>query len=110
MKLVLGILLDIIGHFLAYLQLQGQFKFNNVPLWVYTALGIPIGYIYVSATGLLVQHFEGQRWPVRLISFAIGAMVFAIMTKILFNESISYKTGTCLGLACCIVVIQVFWK
>jgi hypothetical protein len=54
--------------------------------------------------------FDGQIWPGRLIGFAVGAMVFAIMSVIIFGEAISLKTGVSLLLAIGILCIQLFWK
>ena len=46
----------------------------------------------------------------RLIGFAIGTIVFAIMSILLFGEPITPKTGVCLFLAFCILLIQLFMK
>ena len=58
----------------------------------------------------MVAHFDGQLWPSRLVGFAAGAMVFTIMSSAWFKEPLSLKTLVCLGLALCIMLIQLFWK
>jgi len=54
--------------------------------------------------------YNGQIWPSRLIGFAIGIIVFATMSILVFKEPINMKTFVCLMLACCILGVQIFWK
>ena len=58
----------------------------------------------------MVAHFDGNMWPSRLIGFATGAIVFTAMSWVWFREPLSLKTLICLGLAVCIMLIQLFWK
>jgi len=58
----------------------------------------------------MVQHFDGQLWPSRLIGFVIGTIMFTIMSVSLFGEPITIKTGVCLLLSLMILMVQLFWK
>ena len=91
---------------------EGQFKFQwakDNPL-IMSLMGIPLSLLYLGSVKHLVQYFDGQLWPSRLLGFAIGAIVFTGMSWIWFREPLSIKTLTCLGLALCIMGIQLFWK
>jgi multidrug transporter EmrE-like cation transporter len=54
--------------------------------------------------------YDGEKWPSRLLGFAIGAIVFTVMSWSWFREPLTLKTLVCLGLSVCIMLIQVFWK
>ena len=112
MKLIIGLALTVLAHIFSFVQLQGQFKYewmksNN---WFMIALGIPISYLYILSVKYLVETFDGDMWPSRLLGFAVGAIVFTVMAKCWFDEAFTVKTGVCLGLACCILAIQMLWK
>jgi hypothetical protein len=111
-KLIIATLLMILGQIGSFLQLQGGIKFGwyEKYLWVILLCSVPISYIYIRAVNLYVDAFEGQIWPSRLIGFALGIMVFTILSTVLFKEHITLKTGVCLGLSVSIVAIQLFWK
>ncbi len=72
--------------------------------------GIPISYLYIKSVNLYVQGFGGQIWPSRLIGFALGVVIFTILSSLLFQENMNLKTIICLILAFTIVAVQVFWK
>ena len=112
MKLLIGFSLGLLAQILTFIQLQGQFKFQwakENPFYM-SLLGIPLSLLYLQSVKHLVQHFEGQLWPSRLLGFAIGAIVFTGMSWMWFKEPLSLKTLICLGLAVCIMLIQLFWK
>ena len=58
----------------------------------------------------LVDGFDGQMWPSRLIGFGIGVIVFTIMAQLLFGEPLTSKTIACLILSLGIILVQLFWK
>lgn len=112
MNFILGLLYGIAAQILTFTQLQGQFKFEwakTNPFYM-ALMGIPISLLYLGSVKHLVAHFEGQLWPSRLLGFAIGAIVFTFMSWAWFREPLSLKTLVCLGLAVCIMLIQLFWK
>ena len=111
-KLILGTLLFLLGQTLVWYQINGQFIstwMKKHPLAV-SFLGVPISYVYIYATQYLVEAFDGDMWPQRLIGFSMGMIAFAFLTWLHLNRGITLKTGVTLTLAVVIVLIQVFWK
>ena len=111
--LFLGIFLFFVGQSLIWIQTNGQFVWKWVdknPLLMSIGLGIPISYMFIKATRLVVDHFDGSLWPSRFIGFALGIMTFTFLTWYFKGEFITWKTGTCLMLAASIITIQIFWK
>jgi hypothetical protein len=112
MNFFFGIILMIVGQFLAFVQMQGHYKFpwlkNN--LWFGLLLGIPISAIFMYGIHLLIKQYDGALWPSRIIGFSIGTMVYALMAHYWFNEQITTKTTICLFLSLLIILVQVFWK
>jgi len=66
--------------------------------------------MFTKSVRAFVEAFNGQIWPSRLIGFGIGATVFAFMSVIIFKETLSPKTLTCLALGLAIIIIQITWK
>ena len=111
-KLITGTLLFLLGQTLVWYQINGQFIsewMKKHPLAV-SFLGVPISYVYIYATQYLVEAFDGDMWPQRLIGFSMGMIAFAFLTWLHLNQGITLKTGVTLTLAVAIVLIQVFWK
>lgn len=111
-NLLLGFLYGIFAQVLTFLQLQGSVKYGwyeKYPIIV-LATSIPLSWAYIKSVENIVEHYKGEIWPSRLIGFGIGILVFFILSWFLFKEPITFKTLTCLLLACCIIAIQVFWK
>ena len=80
------------------------------PIFLSVVLGIPISYLYILASQQIYQALNGNMWPMRLIAFTMGILVFSVLTWIHFNQGITLKTLISLLLAIVIVLIQVFWK
>ena len=112
MKLLLGMLIGLTAQALTFLQLQGRWKFEwmKTHQWAVVLLGIPISILFMTSVGLMVEHFNGQLWPSRLIGFVLGTIMFTIMSVSLFGEPITIKTAICLGLSFIILIVQLFWK
>jgi putative Ca2+/H+ antiporter (TMEM165/GDT1 family) len=112
MKLLLGILVGVLAQTLTFLQLQGRWKYEWMRdhQWVMVLLGIPISILFMTSVSLMVQHFDGQLWPSRLIGFVIGTVMFTIMSVSLFGEPITIKTAICLVLSLIILMVQLFWE
>ena len=111
-KLITGTLLFLLGQTLVWYQINGQFLSDWIkqrPV-VMSFLGIPISYVYIYATQYLVEAFNGDLWPQRLIGFSMGMIAFAFLTWIHLNQAITLKTAVTLALATAIVVIQIIWK
>jgi multidrug transporter EmrE-like cation transporter len=112
MNFILGLILGILAQILTFVQLQGQFKFEwakDNPIYM-ALLGFPLSLLYLASVKYMVAHFEVQLWPSSLLGFAIGAIVFTIMSWGWFREPLSIKTLTCLALALCIMGVQLIWK
>ncbi len=111
-KLISGTLLFLFGQTLVWYQINGQFIstwMKEHPL-VVSFLGVPISFVYIYATQYLVEAFDGDMWPQRLIGFSMGMIAFAFLTWIHLNQGITLKTAVTLALALAIVVIQIIWK
>ena len=111
-KLIWGTLLFRLGQIFVWYQINGQFIsewMKKHPLWV-SFMGVPISFIYIYATQYLVEAFNGDLWPQRLIGFAMGMISFSFLTWFHLNEAITLKTAVTLALATAIVVIQIVWK
>ena len=112
MNFIIGLLYGIAAQIFTFVQLQGQFKYSwakDNP-FLMACMGIPLSMLYIGSVKHMVAHFEGQLWPSRLMGFAIGAIVFTFMSWAWFREPLTLKTLICLGLALCIMMVQIFWK
>lgn len=111
-KILIATVLMILGQIGSFLQLQGGIKFGwyEKYLWLVLLSSIPVSYLYIKSVNLYVEGFGGQIWPSRLIGFALGIVVFTVMSSILFKEHMTIKTIVCLILAFSIVGVQLFWK
>ena len=113
MNFILGIIYAVIAQVLTFVQLQGQFKWDWMkehPLIVACIGGVPISLLYIFSVKHLVVAYDGEKWPSRLIGFAVGAIVFTIMSWSWFKEPLTTKTLVCLGLSVCILGVQLLWK
>lgn len=112
MKLFYGILLLIFVYIIAWHQLYGQFvseyfkKHQNILI----LLSVPCTWLSIYAIKLITEHFNGEMWPNRILTFSIGIVMFTILTTIYFSEELTTKTFTLIGLSALIVILQVFWK
>jgi hypothetical protein len=112
MKLLIGFMLGVLAQIFTFIQLQGQFRwewFKQHP-YIVATMGFPISLLYIGSVKYLVEYFEGALWPSRLMGFSIGAIVFSYMAHSWFQEPFTLRTGICLFLAFCIMMIQLFWK
>lgn len=113
MNFILGIMYAVIAQILTFVQLQGQFKWDWMkehPIIVACIGGVPISLLYIFSVKYLVIAYNGEKWPSRLIGFAVGAIVFTIMSWSWFKEPLSTKTLICLALSIGIMGVQLFWK
>tara|TARA_R100001443_G_scaffold94722_2_gene101240 strand:- start:1948 stop:2295 length:348 start_codon:yes stop_codon:yes gene_type:complete len=112
LNLLYGILFFALGHIGAFLQLNGQFKWewfkNNE--WVIAAFGFILSFFYIWGTKYTVTGTEGLLWPARFIGFGVGVIIYAIMVSWLFGEGLSTKTIISLLISIALISIQVFWK
>lgn len=111
-KVLIATIVMILGQIGSFMQLQGAIKYGwyEKYMWVILLSSVPISYLYIVAVRMYVDGFGGQIWPSRLIGFALGIMVFTILSIFLFKEHMTLKTLVCLTLAVSIVLVQLFWK
>jgi hypothetical protein len=111
-NLIISIILITISQTLSYIQTQSQFfsKWSRDNPIFMVLLGIPISLLLIYFTKYCSLYFNGQTWPGRLIGFAIGAIVFALLSYFIMNEQFTTKTIICLILSACILLIQILWK
>ena len=111
-NLIIAVALLVVAQTLSYFQLQSQFMWDWVRKYPYvmTALGIPISVLLINSTKYCALAFDGQTWPGRLIGFAVGAIIFAVLSYSLLKEPMHTKTIVCLLLAVSILLVQIFWK
>ena len=112
-SLIIGLFLFLVAQSLAWFQTNGQFIntwIKEHPILLCGIMGIPIGASYIYGTTYVVEYFNGELWPSRIIAFATGIFSFYILTLIFMKEGINIKTGTILVLATMIIILQVFWK
>ena len=103
-NLISCMVIFVIAQALVWLQLNGQF------VWVLILFGLPISWLFLEATRYGVVAFDGLLWPQRFLAFACGIIIFSLFTWLFKGEGINTKTMISLGLASCLVLIQIFWK
>ena len=111
--LVYGFILFFVGQVLIWFQTNAQFLnewAKDNPFIMSCTFSVPLSYMFIKATELVVNHFVGLLWPGRFIGFASGVISFAFLSYYFMGEGITLKTGVSLLLAVVIVFIQVFWK
>jgi hypothetical protein len=109
MLLALGIGCFLVAQGLAWLQINGQFinewcKKNTLLL---SLLGVPISYFFIWGTGFIFEALDGRTWPGRLLTFAVGIIVFTVFANVFLGESVNLKTAISLILTLIIILIQV---
>ena len=110
--LLYTILIFTITQIAVWYQTNGQFIsdwFKN-NAFILSLFGIPISFGYIYATKYAFAAFDGVLWPGRLLGFALGMIIFAILTNSYLGEGITPKVVVSLVLAIMLVLIQVFWK
>ena len=75
-----------------------------------TLIGVPLSYYVILASRQMVNLWDGQTWPNRIIGFCLGVIVFSIMSWFMLKEPVTLKTSVCLLLSFIILGIQLFWK
>jgi multidrug transporter EmrE-like cation transporter len=111
-NLLKGALYGLIAQIITFLQLQGNIKWHLLAKYPIITLltSVPMAWLFMKSVEYFVTAYNGEIWPSRLIGFAIGIIVFATMSILMFKEPITMKTFVCLMLACCILGVQIFWK
>jgi len=80
--------------------------FKNNPL-IIALMGLPSGYLVIVATKYGYEAFDGNLWPMRIIGFSLGTILFSILTYACMSEGLTLKTILCLVLSLVIIIIQI---
>lgn len=110
--IVLAVLFFAFGQCMAWMQMNAPILWSsfNRYKWLLMLLGVPVTWVFMTATRYAVTGFEGNLWPGRILSFVTGIITFTILTWMFKGEALSMKTAVCIVLAFAILIIQVFWK
>jgi hypothetical protein len=111
-KLAIFLFTVFFAHLAVWLQINSQFFDTKwkIPMWGMVLFGVPISWLWIKATQLGVEAFDGKFWPQRLVAFAIGMIIYTVLTSLVFGQYVDTKTTVCLILATLIVLVQVFWR
>ena len=90
-----------------WFQLNAQVKWDwfKDNYWLLSLVGIPISYALMYSTKYGYTGF-GELWPIRLMGFAVGMVIFPIITYMVLGEGITLKTGISITLAGIIMLLQ----
>jgi hypothetical protein len=109
MLILLSIVIFFAAQTLAWLQINGQFIWPWVKQHqiLVSFVGVPISYLLMWASDLAYEGMDNKLWPGRFMAFAIGMVVFTILTSALLGEGITAKSGLSLFLALIIITLQI---
>ena len=95
------------GHILVWLQSNGQFIWKSFRdnIFFLCLMGVPMAYLFITATRMGYEAFDNKLWPVRILGFSIGTIVFSGMTYFCLGEGLTLKT--CISLLLCLAIILV---
>ena len=106
-EILFCILILFFVQIVVWFQLNAQVKWDwfKDNYWLMSLLGIPISYALMYSTKYGYAGF-GELWPIRLMGFAVGMVIFPIITWIVLGEGVTLKTGISLILATVILLLQ----
>lgn len=112
MKFLIAIVYSVIGQAITFLILQGSYKYQFLKdnILIICLSGAITALLFYKSVHLMIEHFDGEAWPGRIIGFALGILVFSIMSILMFKEGITPKTLVCIALSMIILAIQLLWK
>jgi hypothetical protein len=111
-NLIYGIIFFTLAHIGAFIQLNGQFKWDWFAKneWIIAACGFILSFFYIWGTRYTVAGMGGLLWPARFIGFGIGIIIYAILVSHFFGEGFTTKTLVSIILSICLIAIQALWK
>jgi len=96
-----------LGQILVWFQVYSHLKWdwakNN--LWIFYISSIPITFFFIKSTFYGFYAFQETLWPVKFLSFAIGTLIFGILTFFFFGEVLTWKTVASLILTIGIIAL-----
>jgi hypothetical protein len=110
--IVTAYIMFMIGQVVVWIQTNGPILWPWAKQWKFPLmlLGVPITWLFMEATNLVVKGFDGAFWPGRFMSFTAGIIIFTILTYMFKSEGINAKTAVSLVLAFTLILVQLFWK
>ena len=105
-KFLIALLFSIFGNIIAWMQMNGQFKYEWMrQWWVIGIMGIPVSYFFFYSTRWYYEYFNNY-WYVRPMGFGMATIIFGILTWLILGETPDTKTWICLILSAIIILIQ----
>lgn len=112
-NLLIGLFFLVIAQIITWYGINGQFMwewFRNNTMLASLLFGTTNCYFFILATKYSALYFDNNVWPIRILSFSVGIISFAILSSLIMNEHLTTKTIICLILSFIIMLIQVLWK
>ena len=106
-EILLCIIILFFTQIVIWFQLNAQVKWDwfKDNYLLMSILGMPISYALMYSTKYGYAGF-GELWPIRLMGFAVGMVIFPIITYMVLGEGITLKTGISITLAGIIMLLQ----
>ena len=110
--IIMAFFMFMFGQAIVWIQTNGPILWpwaRQHKFWL-MLLGVPITWLFMEATSLVVRGFDGMFWPGRFMSFCAGIFIFTVMTYVFKHETVNLKTAVSLSLAFALILVQLFWK
>ena len=105
-KFLIALLFSILGNIIAWIQMNGQFKYECMrQWWVIGIMGIPVSYFFFYSTRWYYEYFNNY-WYVRPIGFSVATITFGALAWFVLDELPDTKTIISLFLSIIIVILQ----
>ena len=105
-KFLIALLFSIFGNIIAWMQMNGQFKYEWMRQWgVIGIMGIPVSYFFFYSTRWYYEYFNNY-WYVRPIGFSVATITFGALAWFVLDELPDTKTIISLFLSIIIVILQ----
>jgi len=112
-SVIIAFALFLVGQTMTWFQVFGQIKWPSLMgsnMWIPIVTSVPITIVFMYGTKYAREGFDGEAWPIRILTFSAGMVVFAIFTSIILNQPFNMKAGVSLSIALLLILIQIFWK
>ena len=108
----LSALLVLAGQTCAWIQFNTQFKYPKYgpEWWGWYVVAIPSTWFFLKSAQYGVAAMGGSLWANRFLGFTMGIIVYAVLTNYFFQQPITTKIGIQIGLALCVMMVQIFMK
>ena len=105
-KFLIALLFSILGNIIAWIQMNGQFKYEWMRQWWFIGImGIPVSYFFFYSTRWYYEYFNNY-WYVRPIGFSVATITFGALAWFVLDELPDTKTIISLFLSIIIVILQ----